>query len=64
MSRMLPNDSCCLLGLKHLMRYTRQVGEHSLDLFLMCDSYVGCDQEFTMDLMVGAPGSEEESDEE
>lgn len=30
----------------------------------MCDSYVGCDQEYAVDLMVGAAGSDEESDED
>lgn len=41
-----------------------QVGEHTLELFLMCDSYVGCDQEYAVDLMVGAAGSDDESDED
>lgn len=32
----------------------------------MCDSYVGCDQEYSVDLMVGAAGSDDddESDED
>lgn len=41
-----------------------QAGEHTLELFLMCDSYVGCDQEYAVDLMVGEAGSDEESDED
>lgn len=41
-----------------------KVGEHTLELFLMCDSYVGCDQEYAVELMVGAPGSDDESDED
>lgn len=39
-----------------------QAGEHKLELFLMCDSYVGCDQEYAVDLMVGAEESEDESE--
>lgn len=41
-----------------------QMGEHTLELFLMCDSYVGCDQEYNVDLMVGAAASDDESDED
>ncbi|CAM9812570.1 unnamed protein product [Ectocarpus sp. 6 AP-2014] len=41
-----------------------EVGEHTLELFLMCDSYVGCDQEYAVELMVGAAGSDDESEED
>lgn len=30
----------------------------------MCDSYVGCDQEFAVELMVGAAGSDDDDSEE
>lgn len=54
-------------GLIHGLIHGRgplKVGEHTLELFLMCDSYVGCDQEYAVELMVGAPGSDDESDED
>ncbi|KAG7669172.1 hypothetical protein KSW81_007332 [Nannochloris sp. 'desiccata'] len=35
-------------------------GKKELTLFLMCDSYMGCDQEFELELNV-APGEEEEA---
>jgi len=41
-------------------------GKHDLVLYFMCDSYLGCDQEyeFTINVEEGESGSEEESDEE
>ena len=38
-------------------------GDHSLTLFVMCDSYIGCDQEYQFSLKVGA-ALEESSDED
>jgi len=39
-------------------------GEHALTLYLMCDSYLGCDQEYELKLSVGEAESDDEDDEE
>lgn len=36
-----------------------EVGEHELKLFLICDSYMGVDQEFTIKIVVGEGGGED-----
>ena len=36
-------------------------GSHSLQLYFMCDSYVGCDQEYEFDLDVEEGESSDES---
>lgn len=73
--RMMMNQSTCpavpcssflfsprlILSFFVLLSRRNQAGEHKLELFLMCDSYVGCDQEYAVDLMVGAEESDEES---
>jgi len=41
-----------------------EAGEHTYTLYLMCDSYLGCDQEYELKLSVGEAGSEEEEDDE
>lgn len=38
-----------------------EVGEKMLTLFLMCDSYLGCDQEFEIELKI-APGGDSEDE--
>lgn len=65
-ARQLFLRSCFLspCALNPAVFFPPQVGEHTLELFLMCDSYVGCDQEYAVDLMVGAAASDDESDEE
>lgn len=60
----VPPDSLCNATPTVLYVCVTKVGEHTLELFLMCDSYVGCDQEYAVELMVGAAGSDDESEED
>ena len=42
-------------------------GEHSYSLYFMCDSYMGCDQEYKFDLKISGKGAKrkaEDSDED
>ncbi len=41
-----------------------EAGEHAFTLYLMCDSYLGCDQEYELGLKVGEARSDDESGEE
>jgi pre-mRNA-splicing helicase BRR2 len=63
-----------LLAIKRVMLKIRQTvvmdfvapaepGDYNLTLFLMSDSYLGCDQEYSLPLSVAAAGSDIESDE-
>ena len=47
------------------LAFQTEEGHQNLTLYLMCDSYVGCDQEFEVEVDVGAEvSSEEEEDDE
>ncbi len=49
-----------MIGKQVVMEFPapEQAGKHKLTLFFMCDSYMGADQEYAVNLLLGDEGAE------